>query len=116
MEFLSEYFLFLFKLVTLACVVIVVLALIKGGKDLKKKKGTIYFEDVSDEFNELKESYNDLIADEQAETDVKSEGTQKNGGSSGRKKLLIKRMILRFRKNYLSLILMVMLRQTLHRI
>lgn len=85
-EFLSEYFLFLFKLVTLACVVIVVLALIKGGKDLKKKKGAIYFEDVSDEFNELKESYNDLIADEQAETDVKSEGTQKKWWQFWKKK------------------------------
>lgn len=85
-EFLSDYFLFLFKLVTLACVVIVVLALIKGGKDLKKKKGAIYFEDVSDEFNELKESYNDLIADEEAETDVKSEAAQKKWWQFWKKK------------------------------
>lgn len=85
-EFLSDYFLFLFKLVTLACVVIVVLALVKGGKDLRKKKGAIYFEDVSDEFNELKESYNDLISDEQAETDVKSEAAQKKWWQFWKKK------------------------------
>lgn len=85
-EFLSDYFLFLFKLVTLACVVIILLALVKGGKDLKKKKGAIYFEDVSDEFNELKESYNDLIADEEAETDVKAEAVQKKWWQFWKKK------------------------------
>ncbi|GAA5101206.1 protease SohB [Wohlfahrtiimonas larvae] len=67
MDFLANYFLFFFKLVTILVSLLIILIIIKGGKDLKKKKGAICFEDLSDEFNELKESYHDLIADEKSE-------------------------------------------------
>ncbi|WP_345667778.1 protease SohB [Wohlfahrtiimonas larvae] len=66
-DFLANYFLFFFKLVTILVSLLIILIIIKGGKDLKKKKGAICFEDLSDEFNELKESYHDLIADEKSE-------------------------------------------------
>lgn len=67
MDFLANYFLFFFKLATFLVALIVLLVIVKGDRDIRKKKGAIYFEDVSDEFDELKESYDMLISDEEAD-------------------------------------------------
>lgn len=77
MDFLADYFLFFFKLITILVSFIVVLIFIKGGRDFKKKKGEIVFEDLSDEFNELKESYNDLVADEQEDDESQKNSSKK---------------------------------------
>lgn len=70
-DFLANYFLFFFKLLTILVSFLIVLIILKGDKDLKKKKGAICFEDLSNEFDELKESYAELIADEQSEAEEK---------------------------------------------
>ncbi len=70
MDFLADYFLFFFKLITIVVSLLVILIVIKGGRDLKKKKGEIVFEDLSEEFNDLKESYNELVSDEKSEDET----------------------------------------------
>ncbi len=67
MDFLANYFLFFFKLITIVVSLLIILIVIKGGRDLKKKKGEIIFEDLSEEFDDLKESYKDLVSDEQSD-------------------------------------------------
>lgn len=64
MDFLANYFLFLFKAITIVVSLLLILIVLKGDRELKKKKGAIFFEDVSEDFSTLKTAYNDLIADE----------------------------------------------------
>lgn len=71
MDFLANYFLFFLKLTTIVVALAMILIVLKSGRDLKKKKGEIQFDDLSDAFEELKASYQDLIEDEAAE-DAKS--------------------------------------------
>lgn len=67
MDFLANYFLFFLKLTTIVVALVMILIVLKSGRDLKKKKGEIQFDDLSDAFEELKASYQDLIEDEAAE-------------------------------------------------
>lgn len=67
MDFLANYFLFFLKLTTIVVALVMILIVLKSGRDLKKKKGEIQFDDLSDAFAELKASYQDLIEDEAAE-------------------------------------------------
>ncbi|WP_018122808.1 protease SohB [Wohlfahrtiimonas chitiniclastica] len=67
MDFLANYFLFFLKLTTIVVALVMILIVLKSGRDLKKKKGEIQFDDLSDAFEELKASYQDLIEDEAVE-------------------------------------------------
>ncbi|MBS7824249.1 protease SohB [Wohlfahrtiimonas chitiniclastica] len=67
MDFLANYFLFFLKLTTIVVALVMILIVLKSGRDLKKKKGEIQFDDLSDAFEELKASYQDLIEDEATE-------------------------------------------------
>ncbi len=73
MDFLANYFLFFLKLTTIVVALVMILIVLKSGRDLKKKKGEIQFDDLSDAFEELKASYQDLIEDEAAEDAQKSQ-------------------------------------------